>query len=201
MLAGLQGVQHVRAGRPDTRSPMSHPPSHARVAEALRAHRLGTQPGDLHGSLTGYLCAGGRLGPDDWLDRLELSPADAASARDETLAALRAAAFAQFGAVPAAIEPLLPPATAPMPERAEALVDWCRGFLGGYGLGALHGDLSADAREILADFGTIAASRLDVEGGARDEQAFAEVLDFVRTAAALLHRESEHRRAASPPPH
>lgn len=181
--------------------PMSDPPSHARVAQALRAHRLGTQPGDLHGSLTGYLCAGGRLGPDDWLDRLELSPADAASARDETLAALLAAAMAQFASTPAAIEPLLPAATAPLRERAEALVDWCRGFLGGYGLGALHGELSADAREILADFGTIAASRLDVEGGARDERALAEVLDFVRTAAALLHRESGLRRAAAPPPH
>lgn len=174
---------------------MPLPPTYLRVAEALRTRRLGTQPGDLHGSLTGYLCAGGRLGPDDWLDRLELSPDDATAARDETLAAVLAAALDQFAGTPASIEPLLPAADAPLPERAEGLVDWCRGFLGGYGLGALHGDLSDDAREILADFGTIASSRLEVEGGARDEQAYADVLAFVRTAAALLRRESDGRRA------
>ena len=61
-----------------------------------------------------------------------------------------------------------------------------------------HARLSDDASEILADFGTIATSRLEVEGGASDEQAFADVLDFVRVAVARLHRETgESRRAAT----
>ena len=174
---------------------MANPPNYQRVAEALRLRRLGTQPSDLHGSATGYLCAGGRLGAGDWLDRLELSPDDAATAHDGTLAAVLTAALAQFERSPAAIDPLLPEAGAPLPQRAPALVEWCRGFLGGYGLGALHGDLSAQAREILTDLGAIAASNLEVEGGARDEKAFGEVLAFVRTAAAVLHREAEQRRA------
>lgn len=180
---------------------MSSPPNHQQVADALQAHRLGVQPSDLHGSLTGYLCAGGRLGVDDWLDRLELAPDDAATARDDTLAALLAAALAQFDDAPARIAPLLPAPSAPVSARADALVEWCRGFLGGYGLGALHGEPSADAQEILADFGTIGGSHLDVEGGAGDERALREVLDFVCTAAALLRREAEQRRAGAPLPH
>lgn len=177
---------------------MSSPPNHQQLANALQAHRLGVQPSDLHGSLTGYLCAGGRLDADDWLDRLELAPDDAASARDGTLAALFASARAQFDRTPARIAPLLPEPPAPVSARAHALVEWCRGFLGGYGLGALHGEASADAREILADFGTIGGSNLDIEGGADDERALHDVLDFVCTAAALLRREAEQRRAEAP---
>lgn len=173
---------------------MTQPPTYARVAAALRASRLGTQPSDLHGSATGYLCAGGQLGADDWLDRLELSPGEGAAARDEVLAGVRAAAIAQFEQAPVRVEPLLPDAAAPLHEHAQALVEWCRGFLGGYGLGVQHTGLSEQARELLADFGTIASSHLEVEGGASDEEAFDDVLDFVRNAAAALWREGEQRR-------
>jgi uncharacterized protein YgfB (UPF0149 family) len=175
-------------------------PSHDHLSTVLSTLRLGVNASDLHGSLTGYLCAGGRLGSDDWLDRLELSPTDAQAARDDTLAALLLAALAQFDHEPARVEPLLPGAGVPLALRADALVEWCRGFLGGFGLvgSTLHARMSDDAGEILADFGTIATSRLEVEGGASDEQAFADVLDFVRVAVARLHRETgESRRAAT----
>ena len=175
-------------------------PSHDRISAVLASLRLGVNASDLHGSLTGYLCAGGRAGADDWLDRLELSPADARAARDDTLAALLIAGLAQFSDEPAHVEPLLPAASAALVVRTDALVEWCRGFLGGFGLvgSTLHARLSDDANEILADFGTIATSCLEVEGGASDEQAFADVLDFVRVAVARLHRETgESRRAAT----
>ncbi|HEY6942677.1 UPF0149 family protein [Dokdonella sp.] len=171
---------------------MAERPSHEELAGALAALRLGVNPSDLHGSLTGYLCAGGIAGADDWLDRLELAPADAHAVRDVALKALLAAASAQFEQDPARVVPLLPARDAPLARRAEALVEWCRGFLGGFGLvgTTLRARLSDDAAEILADLGTIAASRLEIEGGKEDEQAFADVLDFVRTAIAVLHRET-----------
>ena len=70
------------------------------------------------------------------------------------------------------------------------------GFFGLVGT-TLRAHLSDDATEILADLGTIAGSRLEVGGGKEDEQAFTDVLDFVRTATAVLHREtSAGRRTA-----
>ncbi|MGN6519351.1 MAG: UPF0149 family protein [Dokdonella sp.] len=173
-------------------------PSHQELAGVLAALRLGVNPSDLHGSLTGYLCAGGVAGEDDWLDRLELAPENAGAQRDAVLKALLAASRAQFERQPARVLPLLPAADAPLARRADALVEWCRGFLGGFGLvgTTLRVELSDDAAEILSDFGTIAASRLEIEGGREDEQAFADVLDFVRTASALLHRETSAGRAA-----
>ena len=39
-----------------TRTPLTH----AELAQAIQSLRLGTDASDLHGSLTGFLCAGGR---------------------------------------------------------------------------------------------------------------------------------------------
>jgi uncharacterized protein YgfB (UPF0149 family) len=176
-------------------------PTHLELNAALEKVRLGVTASDLHGSLTGYLCAGGHVDAHDWLDRLELTPADAVvTAGDATLQHFLAAGLAQFETQPARIAPLLPATDSALVLRADALVEWCRGFLGGFGLvgSTLRAKLSDDASEILADFSTIATSRLDVDGGAGDEQAYDDVLEFVRTAAALLYREArESQRAAA----
>jgi uncharacterized protein len=171
-------------------------PDHAEVATTLDALRLGVGASDLHGSLTGYLCAGGKP-CDAWLAALALD--DAPASAQERLRPLRLACERQFADGGADVEPLLPPSSAPLAQRAQALVEWCRGFLGGFGLGGatMHSPLAADAKEIIADLGTIAASRLEHSESAEEERAFAEVLAFVRTATALLYRQvAEARRLA-----
>lgn len=170
---------------------LSDAPSHAELARTLAALRLGVHASDLHGSLTGYLCAGGHAGADDWPAALRLDFDDAALTRDAVLQRLYRSCREQFEGPCADVTPLLPGAGTPLAQRADALVEWCRGFLGGCGLaGALsHRTLSADANEILADFHTIAATRFETTDNAEDERAFGDVLDFVRTAAALLHRD------------
>lgn len=170
-------------------------PTHAALSTALPGLALGVQASELHGSLTGYLCAGGKATPADWLDRLEIAAPDEAAANHPLLRALHAAALAQFDPGGTRAEPLLPAAAAPLEQRADALVEWCRGFLGGYGLaGAPAGATpSSVASDVLSDFGTIAGSRFDYDDEAEDARAFADVLEFVREAVALLHRESRQR--------
>ena len=91
-------------------------------------------------------------------------------------------------------EPLLPEDDRPLAERAEAMVEWCRGFLGGFGLAgtAAHAKLSEEAQEILRDLGTIAASSFDFGDEDEDEDALIEVQEFVRVAcdaaAYRMHR-------------
>ena len=125
----------------------------------------------------------------------EIAAPDEAAANHPLLRALHAAALAQFDPAGTRAEPLLPAAAAPLEQRAEALVEWCRGFLGGYGLaGAPAGATpSSVASDVLSDFGTIAGSRFDYDDEAEDARAFADVLEFVREAVALLHRESRQR--------
>ena len=57
------------------------------------------------------------------------------------------------------------------------------------GSGRLGDGMSADAREIVQDFGNIAASSFSYGGGEEDEAALAEVLEFVRVGVLLLHAE------------
>src|SRR5690606_16169441 len=115
----------------------------------------------LHGSLTGYLCAGAKTDAADWLGALQLGFDTPDAGGNAVLKNLFSACSAQFSNGDAEVEPLLPPAPALLPQRADALVEWCRGFLGGFGLGGStqRGELSAQAQEILGDLGTIAASR------------------------------------------
>jgi uncharacterized protein YgfB (UPF0149 family) len=162
-------------------------PDHATLARALLAAGAATDPSELHGSLCGYIAGGGRADASDWLQRLHIE-AEAAAAADTVLDSLRTATLAQFRAEDFGFEVLLPEDDAPLAERADALVGWCRGFLGGFGLaGTPQGAMSADAAEALEDIGRIAASDLSYDGSESDEDALAEIVEFVRVIPLLLH--------------
>lgn len=152
----------------------------------LQRAGLGISPADLHGSITGYLCAGGHGQAHELLTALALESDDAA-ASDELHALLDDVAIGisrdlQTGG---SVTPLLP--SGPLAARADAMVDWCRGFLGGL---ALTGDLAEAAktpavRELLDDFSRIAAMRLSCDND--DEAALDDVLDFIRGGVWNLH--------------
>ena len=165
--------------------------THAVLDEAIARLRLGISASDLHGSLTGYLCASHATATQDWLAALELETDPGADHSDATLQQLRAQCTAWLDDPQLRFEPLLPVGDTPLAVRAEALVEWCRGFLGGLGLtGVLPRDeLSDDAKEILKDFASIAGSRLEYAESEEDENALAEVIEFIRVGVMLLHTE------------
>ncbi|HKE47564.1 MAG TPA: UPF0149 family protein [Rhodanobacteraceae bacterium] len=170
--------------------------TYAELAHAIKTLRLGVGASDLHGSLTGYLCAGGRAGAEEWPAALELDP-DVKALRHEALRQLYRDCRAQLEDPDLGFEPLLPAHDAPVERRADALVEWCRGFLGGVGLSGTTNRqrLSEDANEVLADFGRIASSRFDYDDAEEDETALSEVLEFVRVGVLLLHAELNRPRA------
>jgi uncharacterized protein YgfB (UPF0149 family) len=175
-----------------TRSPVTH----AELAGALQTLRLGVGASELHGSLTGYLSAGGTAGAEEWPAALEIEPDPQIPLRHEALRRLYGDCRAALDDPDLGFEPLLPAPDVPVEQRAEALVEWCRGFLGGVGLAGLATQsLSADANEVLADLGRIAASRFDYENAEEDETALSEVLEFVRVGVLLLHTELTRPRA------
>ncbi|HEX5306773.1 MAG TPA: UPF0149 family protein [Dyella sp.] len=163
--------------------------------------KLGTTPSELHGSLSGFLAGGGRVGRQPLLALLHLdgelpqptTPADAALLERLSRQALNQLADPELG-----FEPMLPEDDRPLAERAEATVEWCRGFLGGFGLAGSdsHARLSEEAQEVLRDLGTIASSSLDFGSEDEDEDALIEVHEFVRVGAMLLHAECARDPAA-----
>ena len=142
---------------------------------------------ELHGRLSGRL-AGGGASRAEWLRDVLADPAAPLTASGDALDDLRLASAAQLADRDFAFELLLPPADATLAERSGALFDWCRGFLGAFGLAA-GGDpkLSEEANEALGDIAKLAAAQPQEEGDDEDEDALAEIEEFVRVAALLLH--------------
>jgi uncharacterized protein len=155
--------------------------------------RLGTEASELHGSLCGYLAGGGSLRGTSVLAALQLDGEATDPSADDLalLDRLARQSETELADPELGFEPLLPEDDRPLEERAEAMVDWCRGFLGGFGLAgtAAHAQLSDEAQEVLRDIGTIAASSFDFGSEDEDEDALIEVQEFVRVAAMLLHTE------------
>ena len=96
-------------------------------------------------------------------------------------------------------ELVLPDADASLSERSGALFDWCRGFLGGFGLAAgAKPPLSEDSSEALSDLAKLAAAQPQDDGDEEDEEALVEIEEFVRVAVLLLHGDcvlaAQHRQ-------
>jgi hypothetical protein len=166
--------------------------SHRDLADTLTRLRAGVSASDLHGSLTGFLCAGGKTTAEAWPSALELDAGHAGELLDDAFALLYRHCREQLDDSESSFEPLLPEDDVALTERAEALVEWCRGFLGGVGLasaGKAQGELSEEVREIVQDFSTIAASSFDYDDDEEDETALNEVLEFVRVGVLLLYSE------------
>jgi uncharacterized protein len=165
--------------------------THAQLGEMLARLHVGVSASDLHGSLTGFVCGGGSAGARGWLAALELQTDPEIDLPLPAFARLYEDCAAWFDDPELRFEPLLPDMDTSLDTRADALVEWCRGFLGGLGLAGvskLQG-LSADAAEILHDLGTIAGSRFDYDDAEEDENALAEVIEFIRVGVLLLHAE------------
>ncbi|MDP1699047.1 MAG: UPF0149 family protein [Xanthomonadaceae bacterium] len=165
-------------------------PTYAMVLAEIERSQLAVDASELHGSLSGFLCAGGEANHSDWLRPLALE-----GAAGEALQQLYRATSGQLQSPDFGFELFLPVDEQALEQRADALVAWCRGFLGGFGLVAgSSNDLTDESAEALDDLGRIASSAFTYDDPDADEAALAEVIEFVRVAALLLHGDCVLRR-------
>jgi uncharacterized protein len=182
------------------------------LTELVAELDLGVSAAHVHGSLVGFLCAGGPLSMRTTLDQelnqqfdanlsvesgqkhwfsvlfeehdvpvpeatqVELDDFARATARLLSLEEMR-------------LEPLLPDDALAIAERANALSEWCSGFLGGLGLGGFKQvkALSKDAREGLRDLERIARTEIELDDDAEgNENALMELSEFAKVTALLL---------------
>lgn len=174
-------------------SAMSSQPflSHADLGKVLARLNLGVDASELHGSVLGFVCAGGKVGVEaDWLHAMQLQMEHAANAAlaQRLLAELAAQAGARLDDPDITFTPMLPADDRDVDERARALVEWCRGFLGGLGLAGLDREMPPVATEVVRDIERIAASRDSFEND-NDEAALIELIEFVRVGVLLLYTE------------
>ena len=163
-------------------------PNTEEVAVASREAGLAASPAELHGALCGWLCGGGEDAAG-WPARVLADPALPAPAAGSALDRLRQATVAQLDDGEFAFQLLLADADATLRQRAQALFDWCRSFLGGFGLAAgAQPPLSEEGGEALQDLGKLAGAQVqDIDEDDEDEDSLAELEEFVRVATLLLH--------------
>ncbi len=147
---------------------------------------LGLPLSEVHGVLTGFLCAGGMWeeASDEELEAL-LSDADGPLIRG-----LLDEVNAQLGSLELDFAPLVPDDEHRMEERLAALAVWCGGFLSGFGMGIGEERLEPATREMLSDMMAIAELDPDDEDSEENEVDFAEVFEFARIVALTLHGSS-----------
>jgi len=170
------------------------------ILQASQSLGLGASPAELHGGLCGWLAAGGadlQAWPAQVLADDGLPTPEPGSVLDR----LRQATVSQLEDRDFAFELVLTDPAAPLQVRTDALFEWCRAFLGGFGLGAgKRPVLSEEGEEALQDLARLAqATSEQFDSGDEDEDALAEIEEFVRVAALLLHGDcvmgSRHRQS------
>lgn len=88
--------------------------------------------------------------------------------------------------------PLLPHDDEPVSERAAALVDWCEGFLFGFGINRSVdlSEFSQEGREFVSDLKEI--TRMDVLSLEDDEEyevAWSELMEYIKAGTLILREE------------
>jgi uncharacterized protein len=175
-------------------------PEIARVLETLSA----TVPAaESHGCLCGALCTMHQYPLDRWLEEIIPDGEEADEGERRALDLLFADTLSALRGDQMAFAPLLPDDDAPLAQRAVALSQWCQGFLYGFGSGGAvkADDLPPNVEEILRDLTHIGRATVDVgENGEEEEEAYAEVVEYVRAGVQLIHDELTEVRASDAQP-
>ena len=142
---------------------------------------------EAHGMATGMLCINNHDSSDRWLSELfgDETPVGKQltllnSWYDETGQVL---ANNQFD-----FRLFLPDGNTCLTDQANALIDWCHGFLFGFGSQANAVIMTPDAEEILKDLYEISRMDSRVEGE-DDEVAFMEVTEYIKAAVLLIYEQ------------
>lgn len=161
-------------------------PDWQQMQAALSPLNLAVSPADLHGALSGWLAGGGDAS-GNWLARV-LADDGLPQPSDTTFDTLRDATAAAMDDRELTFQLLLPDDEVAVDVRGNALFDWCRAFLGGFGLASgANPPLSEEGAEALEDLARLAMAEAEPESDEEDEAAFVEIEEFVRVAALLLH--------------
>jgi uncharacterized protein YgfB (UPF0149 family) len=176
-----------------------------RLERALRDAGIACSGPAAHGLLTGSLVADASLGGAQ-LERVLGEPepghGEGLQRLHPLLESLRLEVLRALNDIDLGFEPLLPDDRIDIDARARALGAWVDGFLGGLGQSQRAGALkpSPEATEILRDFAEIARIEEDPSADEANEQALAELSEYVRVGVMLLADELAPETPRSPIP-
>src|SRR5882672_43196 len=151
-----------------------------------------TAAGEAHGSLCGALAAMANYRLEDWIGELLPGGRETAESSADVFALVFTETSRSLAGLAMGFEPLLPDDDAPLSGRASSLGGWCQGFLYGIGAGKLASveELPGELPEIIRDFTEISRAAVDEKDSLEtNEQAYTELVEFVRVSAQLVFDE------------
>lgn len=173
---------------------MANNVNYDQLSAHVEAAGLESSAAESHGMFCGLLC-GGSVEPESvWLGQL-LQDRDgqdlSVQACEQGLRTLSAQTREAIDGPGRSFTPLLPEDERPMVERARALSEWCQGFFYGVGLAGIRDEhLSPGTVESLRHLAEIIHLDSEVAVDSEDdEEAYAELTEFVWVAAMLVYEE------------
>ena len=147
---------------------------------------------ECHGFVCGQICVTGNAEETLWKEFLDVQGDDEGliQACYEQVARLASLTIEQMHSAEFGLQLLLPDDEASMTLRVEALVNWCHGFLNGFGLSESQSQagISSDSNEVLEDFTQTCRLGFDEEDSG-DEQSLMELIEYTRMGALLIFEE------------
>lgn len=173
-------------------------PDHEEMNEALARVDAAVDAAESHGVLCGLLSANPETPEQAWL--VEVLPEDEGETEDaavkELLGRLYVDTRRQIADERMGFGLLLPDdESIDLDARVAALGRWCQGYLYGLGAaGASDSTIPGDSAEFIRDLAEIA--RVTLEGGADEsgEEAYGELVEFVRMGVLLVREEMKPRK-------
>ena len=185
------------------------------LSDLISELNLSVSAAHVHGSLVGYLCAGGEMHTRATLDEalseehdgmlapsapvahwiaivLDEHDLELPDGTERELDGFAQATIKLLAQAEMRMQLLLPDDLRDLAERADALTQWCSGFLGGLGLGGFNQEkkLSKEAREGLRDLERIARTEIELDDDAEgNETALMELAEFAKITALMLYLE------------
>lgn len=170
----------------------------AEVALVLEGLGSSVPAAEAHGCLVGALCTSSHYPMERWLEEI-IPDADQRNDEDsqQALRLLYADTLNALRGEDMEFEALLPDDDISLAGRAGGLSQWCQGFLYGFGTGQANGlavkqeELPSNVNEILNDLTHIGRASVELEGDGSEteEEAYAEVVEYVRVGVQLIHDE------------
>jgi yecA family protein len=169
------------------------------VCDVFVASGAVSAPAELHGALTGQLCAGVKFSPKSWLRKAMefMEPTDELSKQQQSvMQLLHDTTLAQLTDDDMLFQPLLPDDDTDLLTRLETLAQWCDGFLAGFALveAHRHAEFSDIITDALKDIAAIAQVGLEnVEEGALEDDAeddYMQVVEHVRLLVMNIYYEN-----------
>jgi len=169
------------------------------TAELLAAHRISTSVSEIHGVLSGQICADSAVFDLGLSIKILEIPEDTKEVITKLLKMLAEDILSQLETENYAFELLLPDADEEFSQRLIALSQWCDGFNAGFAGAWVRDDsaMEADTREVLSDFSRIAeVDEEDEEASERDNEVnFMEIEEYVRMAAITVFLQNNANQA------